>query len=115
MQVGPFRNGGTPTTKIGYVNCNGQECLGHRGKSGIGCYQKAYKMKCLCYVYGADGFEAERVIDEWMAFYNAERPHSALAGRTPAEAYRGEEPVEMWSRREAACPSYPLAQQQQDG
>ena len=59
MQVGPFRNGGTPTTKIGYVNCNGQECLGHRGKSGIGCYQKAYKMKCLCcgYVYGANGFD----------------------------------------------------------
>ena len=35
------------------------------------------------------------MIDEWMAFYNAERPHSALAGRTPAEAYRGEEPVDM--------------------
>ena len=35
-----------------------------------------------------DGFEAQRVIDTWMAFYNETRPHSALAGRTPAEAYR---------------------------
>jgi putative transposase len=35
-----------------------------------------------------DGFEAQRVIDTWMAFYNETRPHSALGGRTPAEAYR---------------------------
>ena len=37
-----------------------------------------------------DGFAAERVIAAWMTFYNHERPHSALGGRTPAEAY-GEE------------------------
>ena len=36
----------------------------------------------------ADGFEAQRVIAEWIDYYNEERPHSALAGRTPAEAYR---------------------------
>jgi len=42
----------------------------------------------------ADGFEAERVINAWMVFYNTERPHSALAGRTPAEAYCGEQPVD---------------------
>ena len=36
----------------------------------------------------ADGFEAQRVIGEWIDYYNKERPHSALAGRTPAEAYR---------------------------
>ncbi len=35
----------------------------------------------------ADGFAAERVIGEWMWFYNTQRPHSALGGRTPAEAY----------------------------
>ena len=63
----------------------------------------------------ADGFEAERVIDEWMAFYNAERPHSALAGRTPAEAYRGEEPVDMMDKPLRALTTSPLAQQQQDG
>jgi len=37
-----------------------------------------------------DGFEAERVIGSWMTFYSDVRPHSALGGRTPAEAY-GEE------------------------
>ncbi len=38
----------------------------------------------------ADGFVAQRVIDGWIEFYNDERPHSALAGCTPAEAYCGE-------------------------
>ena len=36
----------------------------------------------------ADGFEARLLIDEWIGFYNTERPHSALDGKTPAEAYR---------------------------
>jgi len=35
----------------------------------------------------ADGFQARRVIDRWMAFYNTERPHSSLERRTPREAY----------------------------
>ena len=34
------------------------------------------------------GFEAQRVIGGWMEFYKEQRPHSALAGRTPEEAYR---------------------------
>ena len=38
-----------------------------------------------------DGFEASRVIGEWMEFYNGERPHSALGGRTPREAHHGRE------------------------
>ena len=42
----------------------------------------------------ADGFEARRVIGEWIDFYNTERPHSALGGKTPAEAYRGAPPVD---------------------
>ncbi len=29
----------------------------------------------------ADGFEARRVIGEWIDFYNTERPHSALGGK----------------------------------
>ena len=36
----------------------------------------------------ADGFTARRVIAEWIGFYNTERPHSALGGRTPVEAWR---------------------------
>ncbi len=35
----------------------------------------------------SDGAEAERVIGDWVDFYNRERPHSALGGRTPGEAY----------------------------
>ena len=35
----------------------------------------------------ADGFQAQRVIARWMTFYNTQRPHSALADATPAEAY----------------------------
>ncbi len=36
----------------------------------------------------ADGVEARRVIGEWIAYYNADRPHSALAGATPFEAHQ---------------------------
>ena len=38
----------------------------------------------------ADGFAAQRVIDEWMHFYNHQRPHSALGKATPDEAYAEE-------------------------
>ena len=46
----------------------------------------------------ADGFEARRVIGEWIDFYNTERPHSALGGknagrglpRRPACGYDGQ-------------------------
>ena len=45
-----------------------------------------------------DGFRAERVIAEWIDFYNTERPHSALAGRTPAEAYGIGQPMDMMDK-----------------
>ena len=34
-----------------------------------------------------DGFQARRVINNWMTFYNTQRPHSSLERRTPKEAY----------------------------
>ena len=37
----------------------------------------------------ADGQDAARIIGSWVSFYNELRPHSALGGRTPGEAYRG--------------------------
>ena len=46
----------------------------------------------------ADGFQARRLIGEWLRFYNLERPHAALDGRTPAEAYRADPPSPGASR-----------------
>ena len=53
-----------------------------------------------------------RVIGDWIGFYNTERPHSALGGRTPAEAWRGEMPVDMMDKPLRALPTSPQAQQQ---
>ena len=61
-----------------------------------------------------DGFEAERVIGEWIGFYNTERPHSALDGQTPAEAYEAERPVDMMDKAGALSTSPQAQQQQQD-
>jgi len=60
-----------------------------------------------------DGFRAERVIAEWIDFYNTKRPHSALDGRTPAEAYRNERPMDMLDKA-GTLPTSPQAQHQQD-
>lgn len=59
-----------------------------------------------------DGFASERVIAQWIDFYNTERPHSALDGRTPAEAYSDKRPVDMMDKARA-LPTSPQAQQQQ--
>ena len=48
-----------------------------------------------------DGFHAERVIGEWIGFYNTERPHSSLDGQTPAEAYGAGQPVDMMDKARA--------------
>ena len=55
------------------------------------------------------------VIGEWIGFYNTERPHSALGGRTPAEAYGGDAPVDMVDKPLRALPTSPQAQQQRKG
>ena len=59
----------------------------------------------------ADGLTARRLIRDWVAFYNTERPHMALGGRTPAEAYRGERGahgmLRMSGTRPGPTPGYP--------
>ena len=60
-----------------------------------------------------DGFKAERVIGEWIGFYNTERPHSSLDGRTPAEAYAAGRPMDMMDKPRG-LPTSPQAQQQQE-
>tara|TARA_B100002003_G_scaffold15362_1_gene12804 strand:- start:159 stop:893 length:735 start_codon:yes stop_codon:yes gene_type:complete len=61
-----------------------------------------------------DGFKAERVIGEWIGFYNTVRPHSALAGSTPAEAYGAGRPVDLMDNASALPTTPPAQQQQQD-
>ena len=34
-----------------------------------------------------DGFQAKRISDNWIGFYNSERSHTALDKRTPDAAY----------------------------
>ena len=34
-----------------------------------------------------DGFQAKRVIKDWIRFYNSERPHTALDKRSPDDAF----------------------------
>jgi putative transposase len=60
-----------------------------------------------------DGFVAERVIGEWIKFYNTQRPHSSLDDKTPAEAYWRDRPVDMMDKADALT-TYPQAQQQQE-
>ena len=67
----------------------------------------------------ADGLTARHLIRDWGRFYNAERPHAALGGRTPAEAYRDGPPVDMMDKPLRAlplnaCVQAPQAQQQQE-
>ena len=62
----------------------------------------------------ADGLTARRLIRDWVALYNAERPHAALGGRTPAETYRDGPPVDMMDKPLRALPTSPQAQQQQE-
>ena len=59
-----------------------------------------------------DGFKAERVIGEWIDFYNTERPHSSFNGQTPAEAYGAVRPMDMMDKPDG-LPTSPQAQQQQ--
>ena len=52
-----LRSGEAPTTRIGYINPNGQKCHGTFGVYGTDHNQYAYRLECLkCgYVYGANG------------------------------------------------------------
>ena len=61
-----------------------------------------------------DGFVAERVIGGWIDFYNTERPHSSFDGRTPAEAYSADRPMDMMDKPDGLPTSPQAPQQQQD-
>lgn len=50
---------------------------------------RSMKYECVYLHAFETGSEVRAGIGRWINYYNADRPHSALAGRTPAEAYDG--------------------------
>ena len=48
---------------------------------------RSLKYECVFLNAFETGSETRAGIGRWIAYYNAERPHSALAGKTPDEAY----------------------------
>lgn len=50
---------------------------------------RSMKYECVYLHAFETGSEARAGIGRWIDYYNAERPHSALGGRTPAEVYEG--------------------------
>ena len=50
---------------------------------------RSVKYECVYLHAFETGSEARVGIGRWMSYYNAERPHSALGGRTPDEAHAG--------------------------
>jgi putative transposase len=56
---------------------------------------RSLKYECVYLHAFETGSEARAGIGKWMTYYNAERPHSALGGRTPLEAHTGDEDMEL--------------------
>lgn len=52
---------------------------------------RSLKYECVYLHAFETGSAAREGIGKWMTFYNTERPHSALGGRTPVEAHQGPE------------------------
>ena len=50
---------------------------------------RSLKYECVYLLAFESGAEARNGIGAWMKFYGVQRPHSALAGLTPDEAYAG--------------------------
>jgi putative transposase len=50
---------------------------------------RSLKYECVYLQAFETGSEARAGIGRWIVYYNTSRPHSALTGQTPAEAYHG--------------------------
>lgn len=77
---------------------------------------RSLKYECVYLHAWQGGAEARAGIGWWMSFYNTERPHSSLDGKTPFSVYAAGGPVDMMDNPGAALglPTYPQAQQQQE-
>ena len=56
---------------------------------------RTLKYECVYLHAFENSSEARAGIGRWMTYYNAERPHSALGGRTPLEAHAGDEGIRL--------------------
>jgi len=55
---------------------------------------RSVKYECI-YLYAFEtGSETRKGIDKWVDYYNTQRPHSALGGRTPEEAHNSRSRLE---------------------
>jgi putative transposase len=48
---------------------------------------RSLKYECVYVNAFETGTEARTKISGWIGYYNADRPHSVFAGRTPADVY----------------------------
>ena len=48
---------------------------------------RSLKYECVYLHAFETGSELREGLSRWIGYYNAQRPHSSLAGRTPDEAY----------------------------
>ena len=48
---------------------------------------RSLKYECVYLHAFETGSELRAGLSRWITYYNTQRPHSGLAGRTPAEAY----------------------------
>ena len=49
---------------------------------------RSLKYECVYLHAFETGSELRAGLGRWITYYNTQRPHSGLAGRTPVEAYR---------------------------
>ena len=57
-------------------------------RQSVICMKSPLSADCFAIACQAmDGFKTKRIIDNWIGFYNSERPHTALDKRTPDTAY----------------------------
>ena len=56
---------------------------------------RSLKSECIYLHAFETGSETRAGIGKWVTYHNAERPHSALGGRTPLEAHAGNEGLEL--------------------
>ena len=63
---------------------------------------RSMKYECVYLNAFETGLELRAGLTRWISYYNTARPHSALAGRTPDEAYDGGAQVGTAERQLAA-------------